>query len=202
MTFATSPRLVLASGSRYRKALLEQLGLAFEVSSPDIDETGRPGEQPRALAMRLARDKARVVAYRYPNSIVIGSDQVATLDELTAYSKPENHSAAVAQLTQLSGRTASFHTAVVVLNSASSQLHDALVTTSVTYRELTPDTIETYLRRDQPYDCAGSARIESLGIALVRRVTSDDPSALLGLPLIALTDLLAREGIRPLASQT
>jgi septum formation protein len=197
MTFATTTGLVLASGSRYRKALLVQLGIAFEIASPDIDETSHPDERPKALARRLATEKAQAVAHRFPRGIIIGSDQVATLDDNLAFSKPESHAAAVAQLTQLSGRTVSFHTAVTVLNAATGSLRGALVSTEVSYRELTPEIIEAYLRRDQPYDCAGSARIESLGIALVRRVRSDDPSALLGLPLIALVDLLALEGITP-----
>lgn len=196
MIFSTPDSLVLASGSRYRKALLDQLGLRYTVCAPDIDETPMGAESPAATAGRLARVKARAVAERFPASLIIGADQVATVDGVSTFSKPETHANAVAQLRQMSGRSALFHTAVCLLNARTGVEHEALVSTEVCYRSLSDDVIETYLQRDRPYDCAGSAKIESLGIALVRRVTSDDPTALLGLPLIALLDLLAAEGVR------
>lgn len=188
-------RLVLASGSRYRKALLDQLGLTYAVCSPDIDEAPIGGEMPTETVARLARQKARAVAECFPASLIIGADQVATVDGMVAFSKPETHANAVAQLTQMSGCSVAFHTAVCLLNSRTGVEHEALVSTDVRFRALSADVIETYLQRDRPYDCAGSAKIESLGVALVHRVTSDDPTALLGLPLIALIDLLATEGI-------
>lgn len=197
MSFAGHP-VVLASASRYRRALLEQLRLPHVVCPADIDESPRPQEAPIDLALRLAGEKARSVAARFPESLIIGSDQVATLDGVSAFSKPHDHAAAVAQLTAASGRCAVFHTAVCLLNARTGLARSAAVPTEVRYRQLDSATIEHYLELDQPYDCAGSARIESLGIALVDRVRSDDPSALLGLPLIALIDLLAAEGVRPL----
>ncbi|MPZ43573.1 MAG: septum formation protein Maf [Betaproteobacteria bacterium] len=198
MVFSSEDRLVLASGSRYRKALLEQLRLRYSVCPADIDESPLHDESPAALATRLACQKARAVAPRYPDSLIIGSDQVASIDGRSAFSKPLDHAGAVAQLRAMSGRTVLFHTAVCVLNAARATQRTALVPTEVHFRQLASDVIETYLRADQPYDCAGSARIEGLGIALVDRVRSDDPSALLGLPLIALLDLLAAEGVSPL----
>ncbi|MGH8663904.1 MAG: Maf family protein [Burkholderiales bacterium] len=198
MVFSSEDGLVLASGSRYRKALLEQLRLRHSVCPADIDESPLRDESPAALATRLACEKASAVAPRYPGSLIIGSDQVASIDGRSAFSKPLDHAGAVAQLRAMSGRTVLFHTAVCVLNAARATQRTALVPTEVHFRQLASDVIETYLRADQPYDCAGSARIEGLGIALVDRVRSDDPSALLGLPLIALLDLLAAEGVSPL----
>ena len=198
MMFSSPAPLVLASGSRYRKALLDQIGLTYSVCAPNIDESPRPAESPVATARRLAAAKARAVVVSCPGSVIIGSDQVATLDGVTAIGKPQTHENAVEQLTRMSGQSVLFYTAVCVLNAHSRNERDALVSTEVTFRSLTRATIEAYLHRDQPYDCAGSARIESLGIAVVSRVRSDDPTALLGLPLIALLDLLAAEGIRAL----
>ena len=198
MIFSSERELVLASGSRYRKALLDQLRLRYAVCPADIDETPQPGEEPVALATRLALQKSQAVAPKYPGALVIGSDQVATIDARSAFSKPQDHAGAVVQLTAMSGKLALFHTAVCVLNAASGHARSAVVPTEVRFRILTPATIEAYLRADEPYDCAGSARIEGLGIALVERVRSDDPSALLGLPLIALLDLLAAEGFAAL----
>lgn len=195
MIFSSARELVLASGSRYRKALLDQLRLPYTVCAPDIDEAPLPAEAPIALATRLACEKARAVAPRYPGALVIGSDQVATLDGHSAFSKPLDHAGAVAQLGALSGSTALFHTALCVLDHSKRLERTAVVSTAVTFRTLSPALIERYLRADQPYDCAGSARIEGLGIALVSRVESTDPSALLGLPLIALVDLLAAHGV-------
>jgi septum formation protein len=198
MVFSSAHGLVLASGSRSRKALLEQLRLPHGVCPADIDESPLADESPAALATRLACEKARAVAPRYPGSLVIGSDQVASIDGRSAFSKPPDHAGAAAQLRAMSGQTVLFHTAVCVLNAARATERTALVSTEVHFRQLSPEVIEAYLRADQPYDCAGSARIEGLGIALVDRVRSDDPSALLGLPLIALLDLLAAEGVSPL----
>ena len=195
MMFSSPTQLVLASGSSYRKALLDRLGLQFTVSAADIDESPLPGEAPCALAERLAIEKARAVAPRFPGHLIIGSDQVATLDGITTLGKPMSHVRAVEQLTALSGKEANFHTAVCLLNATTSVLRSTLVTTTVEFRTLSPAAIETYLRRDRPYDCTGSAKIEAFGIVLVRRVLSDDPSALIGLPLIALQDQLAAEGI-------
>ena len=198
MTFSSQDALVLASGSPYRKALLDQLRLPYSVCSADIDESPRNGELPVALATRLACQKALAVVSRFPESIIIGADQVATLDGVVAFSKPQDHAGAVAQLEAASGRTATFYSAAVVLNARTHVERHVVVPTEVRYRKLTRSRIERYLRLDRPYDCAGSARIEALGIALVEWVRSDDPSALLGLPLIALVDLLAAEGIQPL----
>jgi septum formation protein len=198
MIFSSEDGLVLASGSPYRRALLDQIRLRYLVCAADIDESALSGEGPPALATRLACQKARAVAARYPQSLIIGADQVATLDGVTAFSKPHDHAEAAAQLARASGRTAVFHTAAAVLNARTGVERHVVVPTEVRYRVLTPERIERYLRLDQPYDCAGSARIEALGIALVERVVSDDPSALLGLPLIALIDLLAAEGVHPL----
>lgn len=198
MMFSSPREIVLASGSRYRKALLDQLGLAYTACAAGIDESPHAGELPAALACRLARQKARALARHFPTSLIIGSDQVATADGVTAFSKPVTHANAVAQLRLMSGRSVLFHTAVCLLNAQTRVERDAMVSTEVWFRDLAPQTVEIYLQRDRPYDCAGSAKIESLGIALVRRVTSDDPTALLGLPLIALLDLFAAEGVHAL----
>jgi septum formation protein len=195
MIFSDDVKVVLASRSPYRRALLEQIRLRHGVDPADIDERPLRGESAPDLASRLAREKARAVAARHPDAFVIGSDQVATMDGVSAFSKPGDHAAAVAQLTRMSGRRVVFHTAVCLLNASSGRERHAIVPTEVEFRPLSAGTIESYLHKDQPYDCAGSAKIERLGIALVRRVTSDDPSALIGLPLIALIDLLAAEGV-------
>ena len=189
-------RIVLASASPYRRALLDQIGLSYVACPADIDEHPLEGELPAATAARLASAKARAVGQRYPDAFIIGSDQVGSDDGVTAFSKPGSHAEAVAQLERLSGHTVRFHTAVCLLHAPTRSERAALASTEVRYRILTPEVIEAYLQRDRPYDCAGSAKIERLGIALVERVTSDDPTALLGLPLIALIDLLAAEGIR------
>ena len=196
--FSSSATIILASGSRYRQALLSQIGLNFIACPADVDETVLAHEAPDATAARLARAKALTVASRYRDAFIIGSDQVATIEGRTAFSKPGGHAEAMEQLKRMSGQTVFFHTAVCLLNAMTSGEHSALVSTEVKFRRLSIETIDAYLRRDQPYDCAGSAKIEGLGIALVERVSSDDPSALMGLPLIALIDLLGKEGIRVL----
>jgi septum formation protein len=187
-------RIVLASTSPYRRALLERLRLPFEVVAPDTDETARPGETARDTALRLSQAKARAVAPLYPDALVIGSDQVAELDG-TRLGKPGNHGNAVAQLRAMRGKGVRFHTALALLNTASGALQVADVPTTVHFRHYTEREIERYLELEQPYDCAGSAKIEGLGIVLVERVTGDDPSALIGLPLMQLAAMLRQEGV-------
>jgi septum formation protein len=185
-------RLVLASTSRYRRELLARLGLPFEVAAPQADESPLPGESPADLALRLAVLKARSV--RAENAVVIGSDQAAAL-EGRLIGKPGGHEAAVRQLRELSGKAADFQTAVAVLDSASHSVESRVVACRVTFRTLDDERIERYLRREQPYDCAGSAKAEGLGIALIARIDTEDPTSLIGLPLIALTELLERAGM-------
>jgi septum formation protein len=182
-------RVVLASTSRYRRGLLERLGMPFECADPQVDEAPRAGEAPAATALRLAEAKARAVAIRFADSLVIGSDQVASCGG-TRLDKPGNHENAVRQLTLVSGKTAVFDTAVALLDTKSGRLDARNVPCRVTFRQLDPGQIERYLRREQPYDCAGSAKAEGLGIALIARIETEDPSALIGLPLIALGELL------------
>ncbi len=194
-----SPRqVVLASTSRYRKGLLERLGMPFECADPQVGEAVLAGETPAATALRLAEAKARAVAIRYADALVIGSDQVASCDG-ARLDKPGNHDNAVRQLTQMSGRTATFETAVAVVDTKTGRLHSRVVACSVRFRPLTPELIERYLRLEQPYDCAGSAKAEGLGIALIAGIDTEDPTSLIGLPLIALTELLAQAGFDVLA---
>ena len=190
------PPLILASTSRYRRELLQRLRLPFEVLSPEVDETPRPGEAPAALALRLALAKARAVQTRRPEAVVIGSDQVADLDG-EPIGKPHTHERAVAQLTRLSGRSVVFQTGVAVVAPGFEQA--LLAPVRVRFRALAPAEIEHYLRTEQPYDCAGSAKSETLGIALLEAIESDDPTALVGLPLIRTCALLRAAGIDPLA---
>lgn len=188
------PSLILASTSVYRRALLQRLRLPFEIVAPDVDETPLPGEPPGRTALRLAELKARVAAQTHPDALIIGSDQVAVLNE-QKLGKPGDHATAVRQLRAVRGKNVIFHTAVCLLNSATGSMQVENVPTTVYFRDFTDAQIEHYLRVEQPYDCAGSARIEGLGIALVRRIVSDDPSALIGLPLMKLTEMLQNEGI-------
>lgn len=174
--------------------LLDRLGLPYRVQVPAIDEEPQPGESPPATALRLAAAKACTVALSAPDALVIGSDQVAVLDA-TVLGKPGSHAAAAQQLQAMSGRTVIFHTAVSLLHAPSGRLQSAVVPTTVSMRVLDAAQIERYLQRDRPYDCAGSAKIEALGIALVERVHSDDPTALIGLPLITLVSQLRSEGV-------
>ena len=192
------PPLILASTSRYRRELLQRLRLPFEVLSPGVDETPLPGEAPAALALRLALAKARAVAALRPNAVVIGSDQVADLDGL-AIGKPGTHERATEQLRLLSGRQAVFQTAVAVVRVDSAFEQVVLAPVSVRFRALSDAEIEHYLRAEQPYDCAGSAKCETLGIALLESINSDDPTALVGLPLIRTCALLRAAGLDPLA---
>ena len=188
------PALILASTSRYRRELLERLRLRFEVEAPQVDETPLPGETPAALAQRLALAKARAVATRRPDAVVIGSDQVADLDGMPI-GKPGTHERAVAQLRAMRGRSVVFQTAVAVVHDASGYVGSVLVPVTVRFRELDDAEIEHYLRTEQPYDCAGSAKCETLGIALLDAIESDDPTALVGLPLIRTSALLREAGI-------
>ena len=189
-----APSLVLASGSPYRRALLERLGLAFAIDTPDVDETPLEGESPALTAQRLALVKAQTVARRHPDALVIGSDQTATIDGRTVLGKPGTHGRAVAQLRMLSGATTTFHTGLAVLRLADGFERVCVVDTQVRMRHLTDAMIENYLAREPAYDCAGSAKIEGLGIALVEALEGPDPSALIGLPLIALTEALSQAG--------
>lgn len=190
----TSSLLVLASSSAYRKELLSRLKLPFEVAVPAIDETPLAGETPSATALRLAREKAAAVAAKMPGAIVIGSDQVATLDD-EQIGKPGNHANALAQLQKMRGREVVFHTALCVWDGrdGTHQLED--IQTVVKFRDLPDAELDAYLRIEQPYDCAGSAKNEALGIAILERIDSSDPTALTGLPLIALTGMLRKLGI-------
>lgn len=185
--------LVLASTSPYRRELLARLRLPFEVASPDIDETPLPGEAPEHTALRLAQAKAVAVADRVGKALVLGSDQVAEVDG-QRLDKPGSHERAMRQLTSLSGRSAVFHTAVALVNSATGRTQSRVVPTRVHFRPLSAPQIQAYLDKEQPYDCAGSAKSEGLGIALIQSIEGDDPTALIGLPLIAVTDMLAAEG--------
>lgn len=191
------PPLILASTSRYRRELLERLRLPFEVVSPQVDETPAPGEPPAVLAQRLALAKAQAVAAMRPQAVVIGSDQVADLDG-RPMGKPGTHERAVEQLRQLSGRRAVFQTAVAVVRADRGYARTMLAPVTVQFRNLADAEIERYLRAEQPYDCAGSAKSETLGIALLARIDSDDPTALVGLPLIRTCTLLREAGLDPL----
>jgi len=192
------PLIVLASTSRYRRQLLERLRLPFEVHAPQVDETPLSAETPRETALRLARAKAENVATQFSGAIVIGSDQTVDLDG-RVLGKPLSHDAALAQLQSLQGRSVMFYTALAVAGPGRVQLD--CVRTRVTFRKFQSAQLEAYLHADQPYDCAGAAKIESLGIALVDSVESDDPTALIGLPLIRLTSLLSAAGVDVLAGQ-
>ncbi len=192
-----SQKLILASTSPYRRELLGRLGLPFEVASPETDETPLNGETPEALALRLSEAKARAIAERYPDALIIGSDQVAIADG-KIYGKPGTHDRAVQQLLELSGKTVNFFTGLCLLNSATGEADIRGVSTLVTFRELNKDEIEAYLRREPAYNCAGSAKSEGLGIALLKSMRGDDPNALVGLPLIALCDMLRGQGLRVL----
>jgi len=198
MTTISPPALVLGSTSRYRRELLERLRLPFSVDAPHVDETPIAGEKPADLALRLALAKARDVASRAPRSIVIGSDQVADLEGVSV-GKPGNHERATEQLRSMSGRSVVFQTAIAVVRADSGFEASALVPVTVRFRHLSDAEIEHYLRIEEPYDCAGSAKSEALGIALLDSIESDDPTALVGLPLIRTCHLLREAGLDPLA---
>lgn len=186
-------RLLLASSSRYRKDLLGRLGLAFEIAAPAIDETPLPNEAPADTALRLSIEKARALKDKFGDCLIIGSDQVASCGGVR-YDKPGNHANAERQLRSLSGRTADFHTAVSLLDAANGGIQSRVVLCRVTFRKLGDYLIEAYLRREQPYDTAASAKAEGLGIALIARIETEDPTSLIGLPLIALSEMLERAG--------
>ncbi|HWT71142.1 MAG TPA: Maf family nucleotide pyrophosphatase [Oxalicibacterium sp.] len=199
MSFSpSSPRLILGSSSIYRRELLSRLRLPFDTMAPDIDETPLANEAPEATACRLAREKAVAIAARAPGALVIGSDQVATLDG-EQIGKPGNHANALRQLQKMRGREVVFHTALCLHDSRPGealpfQLDN--VQTFVRFRDLPDHELDAYLRIEQPYDCAGSAKNEALGIAIIERINSSDPTALTGLPLIALTGMLRKAGVR------
>jgi MAF protein len=190
----TVPPLILASTSPFRRQLLQRLGIAFQTAAPDVDETALPGESPRALVTRLAEAKARDVGASQ-QGLIIGSDQVATTGD-DILGKPGSHERAAAQLTGLSGRRVTFHTGLCLLNSVNGTIQVAEVPYHVVFRVLGAEQIERYLRAEQPYNCAGSFKSEGLGITLFERMEGDDPTALIGLPLIRLTDMLSEAGVR------
>lgn len=198
------PTLILASSSRYRRELLERLRIPFQTAVPDIDETPLSGETPEATALRLAAAKARAVAGALPagagRTLVIGSDQVATFDG-HQIGKPGTHERALAQLQSMRGREVLFHSALSLLDSATGQTDTVDIVTTVRFRNLPDAALDAYLRAEQPYDCAGSAKSEGLGIALLEAIESDDPTALIGLPLIALTRMLLAAGYPLLEAQ-
>jgi len=191
----SSQLLVLASTSTYRSELLRRLQLPFETAAPEVDETPLPGESARATSERLAQEKARAVAVRYPDALIIGSDQVALL-EGQQLGKPLTHDNAVRQLRAMRGKTTCFYTAVALLNSRTGNMQVEVAENQVRLRDLSDAEIEGYLLREQPYHCAGSAKSEGLGIALMSRMAGDDPNALIGLPLILLCGMLRRENVR------
>jgi septum formation protein len=193
----TTPPLILASTSRYRRELLQRLRLPFEVVAPEVDETPLAGELPAALALRLALAKAQAVAAQRPDAVVIGSDQVADVDG-TPMGKPGTHEKAIAQLRLLSGRAVVFQTAVAVVRRDARYAQVLLAPVRVRFRALGEAEIDHYLRAEEPYDCAGSAKSEALGIALLEAIDSDDPTALIGLPLIHTCRLLREAGLDPL----
>ena len=190
-----SPLLVLASTSPYRCELLKRLQLPFTTAAPDVDETPLPDEAARDTSLRLSREKARAVAADYPDALIIGSDQVALL-EGRQLGKPLTHDNAVAQLRAMRGKTTCFYTALSLLNSKTGCMQTEVAENFVTLRELSDAEIEAYLLKEQPYQCAGSAKSEGLGIALMSSMSGDDPNALIGLPLILLAEMLRRENVR------
>jgi septum formation protein len=193
-----NPRLVLGSSSRYRKELLSRLRIPFEVFEPDIDETPRSSELPDVTALRLAQEKASSIANALPGALVISSDQVATLDG-EQIGKPGTHENALKQLRRMRGRCVIFHTALCLWDGRKSDPCQAMqlenIQTAVTFRDLPDNELDAYLRIEQPYDCAGSAKNEGLGIAIIEKIESSDPTALTGLPLIALTSMLRKTGV-------
>ncbi len=186
--------LILASSSPYRKELLARLGLAFEAVSPEVDESPLPEESPQDTALRLAQVKARKIAETHPEALVIGCDQVATLDGMQL-GKPGNHENATKQLRMMQGRTVIFHSALCLYNAKTLTMQAEVVPYEVEFRKLSDEQIERYLRTEQPYNCAGSAKSEGLGIALISSMHGSDPNALIGLPLIKLITMLQNENV-------
>ena len=189
-----SQPLVLASASIYRSELLRRLQIPFQIAVPDIDETPLPSENAMQTARRLALGKARAVAIRYPDALIIGSDQVAVLGE-QRLGKPLTHENAVRQLQAMRGHSVIFYTALTLLNTRSNEAQTDVAENCVTFRQFSDDEIESYLLKEQPYHCAGSAKAEGLGIALISRMEGDDPNALIGLPLIQLVSMLRKQGV-------
>jgi len=188
-------KLILASSSPYRRALLARLKIPFEAISPDVDETPKPGEAPEQMVERLSREKARKVAATHRDALVIGSDQVAVYNGKIV-GKPHDHDKAVAQLREASGRTVVLYTGLVLHNAATGKEQCEVLPYRVTFRNLTDELIENYLRKEQPYSCAGSVKSEGLGIALLEKFEGDDPNTLIGLPLIRLVRMLENEGVK------
>lgn len=188
------PALVLGSSSPYRQALLKRLGIPFQCASPEIDETPLPGEPAEMLAVRLATAKAKALEPDFDNHLIIGSDQVACVDNMIL-GKPEDYGTAKDQLASQSGKTVAFHTAIAILNSQSGKIYQDNVVTYVQFRRLEQDAITRYLEREKPLDCAGSFKSEGLGICLFESIRSDDPTALIGLPLIKTVEFLSRHGL-------
>lgn len=188
-------QLILASSSPYRKELLHRLGLPFITITPQADETPLPGESPEALVARLASAKAHAVAHQHPDALIIGSDQVAVLED-QILGKPGNHDNAVAQLGNASGKRVEFLTGLCLLNGATRRMQVNVIPFAVMFRVLSAAQIDNYLRREQPYNCAGSFKSEGLGIALFDKLEGEDPTALVGLPLISLVQMLEHEGVR------
>lgn len=186
--------LILASTSVYRSELLGRLKIPFQTAAPDIDETSLPGESARQTAWRLSQEKARAVAGQFPDALIIGSDQVALLGE-QQLGKPLTHDNATRQLRAMRGKTVIFYTALSLLNTRTGEMQTEVAENRVSFRELSNNEIESYLRKEQPYHCAGSAKSEGLGIALISRMEGDDPNALIGLPLILLVTMLGNQGV-------
>ena len=186
--------LILASSSEYRRQLLQKLLIPFSSISPKIDETALQGEKPHDTALRLAQEKAKKIGAEYLNALVIGCDQVATLDG-EQLGKPLNHQNATKQLQSMRGREVTFHSALCLYNAATGNMQAEVVPYLVRFRQLTDEQIENYLTKEQPYQCAGSAKSEGLGIALMERMIGEDPNALIGLPLIKLVTMLQNEGV-------
>ena len=190
----SSQQIVLASTSPFRRELLGRLKISFTVANPETDEAVLDGESPEQTALRLSEAKARAVAKKHPDALIIGSDQVAFLGNQT-FGKPGNHENAGQQLKTMRGKTVNFYTGLCLLNAKTGMAHVTGIPTLVTFRDLSDDEIENYLQMEKPYNCAGSAKSEGLGIAVIARMQGDDPNALVGLPLIALCNLLQQEGI-------
>ncbi|MDR2507122.1 MAG: Maf family nucleotide pyrophosphatase [Candidatus Accumulibacter sp.] len=192
-----SRQIVLASTSPFRRALLERFGFPFETAAPSVDETRLPDESPEQTALRLSEKKARAVVSAYPQALIVGSDQIACFGE-EIFGKPGTHENATAQLRKMRGQTVCFHTGLCLYDASKNTARLRNIPTLVTFRALNDEEIESYLRKEQPYNCAGSAKSEALGIALLSKIESADPTALIGLPLIALSEFLREAGINPL----
>ena len=189
-----SQLLVLASTSIYRRELLERLQIPFQTAAPNVDETPLPGEDAKKTSWRLSREKAYAAAANYPDALIIGSDQVALL-EGQQMGKPLSHENAVRQLRAMRGKSVVFYTALTLLNARTGEMQTEVAENRVSFREFSDDEIESYLRKEQPYHCAGSAKTEGLGIALISRLEGNDPNALIGLPLILLVEMLKKQGV-------